>query len=466
MAKYINFSDEDLYRANTVDLVSFLQHRGERLQRVGSTYKLIYTDGSGTHDSITVSDSRWFDHKNNRGGRPVKFMQEYYGMSFQDAVLELIGGHHSDYQHAPTVAAKPVQKKPFVLPEANDNMHRVFAYLVKQRFIAPEIISHFAREKKIYEEKAHHNVVFVGTDESGVPRQAHLRSTITYGNSFRMTVESSDTKYSFSHFGVSNKLYVFEAPIDMLSYLTLHPQEWQQHSYIAMNGVYESAVLNALKTHENLNEIILCTDNDIGGIEAADRLRDILLENGYPIIYRITPVNKDFNEDLKFRNGIEPQPPVPHRRRELFREELEKLEYLKVQPDRAIEFLTECLNRNSYTAAARLALGTAAVLCSHETKYSPETMFATIKRKAIFAYKSYTDKGNLQTRQDNFRRNCSAAINCLRNYPATAEQNHATVNALLQLADSAVRCTADIALTEEQAMSGQEEQPMPRLQFF
>ncbi len=466
MAKYINFSDEDLYRANSVDLVSFLQHRGETLQRVGNTYKLIYTDGNGTHDSITISDSRWFDHKNNRGGRPVKFMQEYYGMSFQDAVLELIGGHHSDYQRVPTAAAKPVQKKPFVLPEANDNMRRAFAYLVKQRFIAPEVISHFAREKKIYEEKAHHNVVFVGTDESGVPRQAHQRSTITYGNSFRMTVESSDTKYSFSHFGVSNKLYVFEAPIDMLSYLTLYPQEWQQHSYIAMNGVYESAVLNALKTHENLEEVMLCTDNDIGGIEAADRLRDILLENGYPNIFRIMPINKDFNEDLKSRNGIEPQPPVPHRRRELFREELEKLEYLKVQPDRAIEFLTECLNRNSYTAAARLALGTAAVLYSYETGYSPETLFRTIKSKAIFAYKSYTDKGNLQTRQDNFRRNCSAAINCLRNCPATAEQNHATVNALIQLADSAARYNADIALTEEQAMSGQEKQPMPRLQFF
>ncbi len=78
----------------------------------------------------------------------------------------------------------------------------------------------------------------------------------------------------------------------------------------------------------------------------------------------------------------------------------------------------------------------------------------------IFAYKSYTDKGNLQTRQDNFRRSCTTAINCLRNYPATAEQNRAVANALLQLADSAVRCTADIALAEEQAMSAQEEQPM------
>lgn len=34
----------------------------------------------------------------------------------------------------------------------------------------------------------------------------------------------------------------------MLSYLTLHSENWQKHSYIAMNGVYENAVFTALKT--------------------------------------------------------------------------------------------------------------------------------------------------------------------------------------------------------------------------
>ena len=32
------------------------------------------------------------------------------------------------------------------------------------------------------------------------------------------------------------------------------------------NGVYENAVLTALKGHSNLSEIVLCTDNDIGGM--------------------------------------------------------------------------------------------------------------------------------------------------------------------------------------------------------
>ena len=95
--------------------------------------------------------------------------------------------------------------------------------------------------------------MFLGVDGNGVPRQAHKRSTTTFGNSFRQIIEGSDTKYSFAHFGKSNLLFVFEAPIDLMSFLTLYPKNWQDSSYIAMNGVYESAVLTALEEHPNID---------------------------------------------------------------------------------------------------------------------------------------------------------------------------------------------------------------------
>lgn len=136
-------------------------------------------------------------------------------------------------------------------------MRRVFAYLAKQRFISPSVISHLAKAHKIYEGKEHHNAVFVGTDENGEPKQASLRSTLTFGNAFRITTEGTYTKYSFSHFGSGGKLFVFEAPIDMLSYITLNQRDWQEHSYIAMNGVYENAVLTALKCHSNRGNLSL-----------------------------------------------------------------------------------------------------------------------------------------------------------------------------------------------------------------
>ena len=82
---YIPFTDEQKVMANSVDLAEFLRMRGEKLERVGREHKLIYYDGSGKHDSITMSGSRWFDHKNQVGGGAIKFMQEFYDMDFQTA---------------------------------------------------------------------------------------------------------------------------------------------------------------------------------------------------------------------------------------------------------------------------------------------------------------------------------------------------------------------------------------------
>lgn len=60
---YIPFTDEQKQLANSVNLAEYLRVRGEKLERVGREHKLIYYDGSGRHDSITIRGSKWFDHK-------------------------------------------------------------------------------------------------------------------------------------------------------------------------------------------------------------------------------------------------------------------------------------------------------------------------------------------------------------------------------------------------------------------
>ena len=354
---YIPFTEEQKVMANSVDLAEFLRMRGEKLERVGREHKLIYYDGSGKHDSITMSGSRWFDHKNQVGGGAIKFMQEFYDMDFQTAVQELLGQTVTSLSHAPPKAVVHEEKtKEFKLPKSNENMHRVFAYLIKQRFINPEIISFFARNHTLYEDKEHHNAVFVGLDENGVPRQASKRSTNSYGNSFRITCQGSDTRYSFAHFGESKRLYVFEAPIDMMSFLTLYPKDWQKHSCIAMNGVYENAVLAALKNHSNLSEVILCVDNDEGGIEAVDRLKDILSENGYTDVKRLAPKFKDWNEVLKAKNGVKALPAVPHKRKEEYLKEVSELGYLKCRPDKLTSQIYATFKNGQYKYLAEYAL--------------------------------------------------------------------------------------------------------------
>lgn len=478
---YIPFTEEQKVLANSVDLEDFLRMRGEKLERAGREYKLVYSDGSGSHDSITIRGSTWFDHKNQVGGGAIKFMQYHYGMDFPTAVQELLEKKiqnnypvephknvsqkmRNDLSCAVThlgqritplspvsqrTTVKEEKPKIFKLPEANENMHRVFAYLIKQRFIAPDIISFFAKNHTLYEDMEHHNAVFVGVDEDGVPRQAHKRGTATFGRSFRQTVEGSDTKYSFAHFGKSDKLFVFEAPIDMLSYLTLNPENWQQNSYIAMNGVYENAVLTALKGHSNLSEIVICTDNDIGGIDAADRLRDILKENEYTNIKRILSTNKDWNEDLKQLNGVDFLPAVPHKIKEEYHRQTENLEYLKCRPEKLKSQIYAAFKNNQYRYLAEYALAGSAFFLPKTQQLSDENMaFLRLQSKLRDDYKAYTDKGKTAQKQRNLSDSVQAVMQDLKLSARTREQSVNTAKLLFQLADNAVRLEVNSVLSQ------------------
>lgn len=197
-------------------------------------------------------------------------------------------------------------RKPFVLPPVNPDMRRVYAYLIRQRFIDRDVLTHFARAKTIYEDAEHHNAVFVGTDENDIPRHAHKKSTNTYGDSFRINVEGSNPDYSFHHTSTSDRLYVFEAPIDMLSFISLYPQNWQEHSYVCLCGVAEHAMLKMLEVNPQLQQVVLCLDHDAAGIEGNQRLTDALREHGCAKVGVLQSEYKDWNEDLKAKNGIEP----------------------------------------------------------------------------------------------------------------------------------------------------------------
>lgn len=125
---YIPFTEEQKVIANSVDLADFLRLRGEKLERAGREYKLVYSDGSGSHDSITIRGSTWFDHKNQVGGSAIKFMQYHYGMDFPTTVQELLGQRITPLPHSAKKTDIMEEKtKNFKLPEANENMHRVFA---------------------------------------------------------------------------------------------------------------------------------------------------------------------------------------------------------------------------------------------------------------------------------------------------------------------------------------------------
>ncbi len=319
--KYVYYTEEQKQRANSVDLLDFLQKQGERFTRAGREWRW------ERHDSVTVRGNRWFRHSRKEGGYAIDFVQEFFDLNFPEAVEMLLGGENGvEWNQAEKSAPQP--KKDFCLPEANFDMRRVFAYLIKQRFLDRDVLSYFAREKLIYEDKENHNAVFVGLDENGTARHAHKRGTYMKGKPYKGNVEGSNPKYSFHYIGKGNTLFVFEAPIDMLSFITLYPKNWMDHSYVTLDGVSGHAMICQLEQNPHLDKIILCLDHDEAGIEASGRLRDILSEKEYQQHSVRQSKYKDWNEDLKAIHGIQPLPAKEHPKLVLLPKICAKLPYL------------------------------------------------------------------------------------------------------------------------------------------
>ena len=312
MSKYIPFTTEQKERAASVDLEEFLRRRGEKLITSGRDKRL------ASDHSITIRGCEWFDHATEQGGRAISFVKQFYGLSYPDAMSLLLGDDLGGSYPA-AKEKEPEPAKPFVLPPQSESMRRVYAYLLKQRCIDREILNAFVRKKLIYESceksrdgtKEYHNAVFVGFDEHGVPRHAHKRGVYTHGKSYRGNVSGCDPRYSFHWTGSSDRLYVFEAPIDLLSFLTLYPQDWQKHSYVALCGTSEHAMLWMLEQNPQIRKVALCLDHDEAGIEASGQHEDTLRERGIAAA-PLRSQYKDWNADLKALHGLPAEPAEEH----------------------------------------------------------------------------------------------------------------------------------------------------------
>ena len=299
MSKYIPFTTEQKERAASVDLEEFLRRRGEKLITSGRDKRL------ASDHSITIRGCEWFDHATEQGGRAISFVKQFYGLSYPDAMSLLLGDDLGGSYPAAR-EKEPEPAKPFALPPQSESMRRVYAYLLQKRCIDREILNTFVRKKLIYEScersrdgtKEYHNAVFVGFDEHGVPRHGHKRGLYTMGQSYRGNIEGSDPKHSFHYLGGDDTLYVFEAPIDLLSYISLFTEGWQEHNYVACCGTSSIPVLEMLRQLPQLRQVYLCLDNDAAGHAASERMAKLLEERGISA-ERLVPQQKDWNDDLK-----------------------------------------------------------------------------------------------------------------------------------------------------------------------
>lgn len=293
------FTPEEMSIARETDLPDLLSHLGYQVRRLGSYYT------TKEMDSIRIKNRRrWRRYSTDQGGDAITFLQEFCDKSFPEAVNYLLefNGHQArdSPQYPPSRTEPPKEEKPaLVLPIANQDQRRVFAYLQK-RGIAPQVIRDFIQAGLLYEDAPHHNCVFVGREVGGKPRFASKRGTYDLdGPGFKGDVTGSDKSVAFPLpcDPALDWVAVFEAPIDLMSFCTMHRAVTS--NAVALCGLYQGGLDTYLKNHPHLKRIILCLDADGPGQEATRKLKAEYEQKGYQVSTRTPPLGKDWNEYLQ-----------------------------------------------------------------------------------------------------------------------------------------------------------------------
>lgn len=335
--EYIKYSDREIIDAKETSVIDFLGRKyGYSFKRIGRYYQC------REHDSLIIQDNEksWFWNSQDLRGRNVfDWLQRVEHYTYAESLRELIGVptktgmKKKTYSKAPELSSLPLDEvKEIKLPEkTTDNYKRVFAYLIKERCIDPDIVGYLVQNHLLYQD-TYGNAVFTGFDENNEIKFAERKTTCTFLHDavdedgkkiYRpRNVSGSDKRYSFNvscdkkYGNRCMVLYVFEAPVDLLSHATFRllcarekAQQtgtafdsdcWRDVNRLSLSGVSSVALESYLNRNPQITKLVFCLDNDDVGIKASAKLVDEYSKKGYSCT-RIKPFDnsKDYNEFLQ-----------------------------------------------------------------------------------------------------------------------------------------------------------------------
>ena len=265
----MRFTADELALAKQVDLCRVAEHLGYTVKRIGNYHTLKEMDSIRIYNrSHWCRFSRRYD-KGENGGSQIDFLRVFAGLDVKEAVFWLLdfAGYRRedsvrDIQNLAPAGEKEETKKPFVLPEFAGSNAYLYRYLEHERGIARPVIDFFVRKGILYEAKNYHNIVFVGTDRDGVPKFASMRGVFDKnGKGFKCDVAGNDKRFGFHfHYRDSKEVFVFEAAIDLMSYITMFPED--RASMVALGMLADAPLETFLAEHPEVEKIKLCLDND------------------------------------------------------------------------------------------------------------------------------------------------------------------------------------------------------------
>lgn len=307
------FTEEELKIAKSVDLCAVATSLGYTVRKIGRYHTLkemnsirIYNRKSWYRWSLTIE-------RGKNGGSQIDFLIAFAGMDIKEAVFWLLdfAGYQRYTQQKESFSQKNrklkyitsnkvEEKKEFVLPIPSGSNSFLYAYLTEERCIDKRVVDFFVEKNLIYESRGYHNIVFKGNDKKGVTRFASQRGVFDKsGKSFKCDVEGNDKNFGFNVVNEeSHELYVFEAAIDLMSYMDLYDDF--ESNKIALGMLHDAPIKTFLEEHPHITTIKFCLDNDGPGRNATEKFLEKYRGLGYDVEDFSPPSGyKDYNEWLK-----------------------------------------------------------------------------------------------------------------------------------------------------------------------
>lgn len=295
---------EDIQKIKTINIKNFLE------QSEKFTFKKENKDyyRCEQHSSLVINTDnnlyKWYSQ--NQNGDIINWvMNNITNGNFVEAVKYLSG---DKYNECITNNLVEVSKKSTELDnntaldiKFSKSMKNTFAYLNKTRYIDNAIINKFVKEHLIKQDERG-NIVFLHLNEQGEIVGADLNGTNTYKR-FKGVVGNSNPNYGWSiKVGEEVKeIFVFEAPIDLISYYQLFLNEIDNVLLLSISGCEKIKVIKTyLNMHKSIEVIKVSVDNDKAGNHCLNNI--ISMYSDFCIIDNREALKannlKDFNELL------------------------------------------------------------------------------------------------------------------------------------------------------------------------
>lgn len=287
-----------------VEITDIARYMGYTLTRIGSYYSL------KEHDSVRIDPRKnlFVQNSTGKGGSVVDFVMTFGNMTYKEAMYLLRefsgeGLNNTEKRATKLAAGKEVKGGSLLkLPDRDNDMKNIFAYLTKTRCIDYEIVKEMVGRKMLYQD-VRKNCVFVSY-ENDKPVFACLRGTNTY-RKFIGDVPGCDYTHSFFIDNGGTGLIITESVIDAMSVMNIFRHdgiEYKKFDYLCLSGVgkYENPLKRWLKD-DKYEQVMLCLDADEAGKTGAEDIKAMLaeLKPELPVIYAPPASGKDYNDFLK-----------------------------------------------------------------------------------------------------------------------------------------------------------------------